>query len=110
QENAAKFGLGPDVYGMIDNVNYEGETYYGYFTEIVWVLEDFDNIPQDFWKLMHHTFKEDRADLIGDLQSKTGFIFTDSHYANIGVKDGKLVCIDFDITDNCECIRYSEAL
>lgn len=51
QENAAKFGLGPDVYGMIDNVNYEGETYYGYFTEIVWVLEDFDNIPQDFGNL-----------------------------------------------------------
>lgn len=110
QENAAKFGLGPDVYGMIDNVNYEGETYYGYFTEIVWVLEDFNNISKDFWDLMHHTFREDRADLIGDLQSKTGFIFTDSHYANIGVKDGKLVCIDFDVPYESEHIRYSEAL
>ena len=74
------------------------------------MLEDFDNIPQDFWKLMHHTFKEDRADLIGDLQSKTGFIFTDSHYANIGFKDGKFVCIDFDNTSSCEHIGYCEAL
>ena len=110
QENAAKFGLGPDVYGMIDNVNYEGETYYGYFTEIVWVLEDFNNIPSDFWNLMHHTFQEDRVNLKSDLMHYTGFNFSDNHYANIGVKDGKLVCIDFDVTDNCECIRYPEAL
>lgn len=110
QENAAKFGLGPDVYGMIDNVNYEGENYWGYFTEIVDTLEDFNNIPDIFWNLMHHTFKEDRADLIADLQSKTGFIFNDSHYANIGFKNGKFVCIDFDNTSSCEPVKYYEAL
>lgn len=106
QENAAKFGLGPDVYGMIDNVNYEGKTYWGYFTEIVDILEDYNNI---FFKLMRHTFKEDKADLIADLQSKIGFIFTDSHYGNIGFKNGKFVCIDFDNTSSCDYIGYSEA-
>jgi hypothetical protein len=110
QENASKFGLGPDVYGMIDNVNYEEETYYGYFTEIVWVLEDYNNIPDDFWDLMHHTFQEDRVNLKSDLMHYTGFNFSDNHHANIGVKDGKLVCIDFDVPNESEFLGYSEAL
>ena len=110
QENAAKFGLGPDVYGMIDNVNYEGETYWGYFTEIVWILEDSNDIPREFWNLIHPTFREDCTNLKSDLMHHTNFNFSDNHYANMGVKDGKLVCIDFDNTSSCEYIGYPEAL
>lgn len=110
QENAAKFGLGPDVYGMIDNVNYEGETYWGYFTEIVDVLEDFNNIDYDFWKLVKNDFEDDRENLVSDLMHHIGFNFRDCHYANIGFKNGKFVCIDFDKTSSCERIGYSEAL
>lgn len=110
QENAAKFGLGPDVYGMIDNVNYEGENYWGYFTEIVDVLKDFNNIKREFWRLIKNDFEGDINSLVSDLMYHTGFDFRDCHYANIGFKDGRFVCIDFDKTSSCEHIGYSETL
>jgi hypothetical protein len=37
-------------------------------------------------------------DLLDGLQ-EIGFEFEDSHHKNVGIKDGKLICIDFGVED-----------
>lgn len=87
QKRASKFNLGPKCwsrfYITINNVKW-----YGYFTEVVDAFYDFDGSDA----------KVD--DLIKNLLDKTGFDFEwDSCCRNIGIKDGVLVCIDFDSGD-----------
>ena len=107
QENASKIGLGPNVYGKIDNVNYENCEYYGYFTEIVDVILMKEK-SYDFIRLLYKTFSEDIKELVENLK-KCGFIFEDNHLGNIGVKNGKIICIDFDEPDNCyRCLKYMD--
>lgn len=96
QEIAAGYGLGPEVYGKIDEVQYEGNTYWGYFTEIVWAIENFRDYKGVPKALLYITFQEDINDLKDQLSECCNYDFDDDHLGNIGVKDGKLVCIDFD--------------
>lgn len=96
QEIAAGYELGPEVYGKIDNVQYEGESYYGYFTEIVWVITNTRFTPWDIKKMFMMTFREEFKKLRSDLEKCCHFNFCDDHMGNVGVKDGRIVCIDFD--------------
>lgn len=99
QENAAKFGLGPDVYDMVDNVNYEGETYWGYFTEIVWVFEQVSGLDRYHRRFLLNAVKEQMETLCKELKEFCDYDFHDDHLGNLGIKDQKLVCIDFDEDD-----------
>ncbi len=99
QTAAAKHGLGPETYGIIDCIEFNGTKYYGYFTEIVEVFPysyevSYILTPEEY---------EDYDTLYDNLRKKIGFCFTDSHSLNIGRKtgipgypNGKIVCIDFD--------------
>lgn len=106
QTNASKFGLGPDTYGTIDNVEYRGKTYWGYFTEIVWVM---DICPKDRFEkgLLYKSIKTEEIDLCEALREKCNYDFYDCHLGNIGVKDGQLVCIDFD-TEDSSCHNFRQ--
>lgn len=98
QKKAAEYDLGPDV----------GETfcfgqYYCYITEIVELI----------WDSAIHNIAEmgydDYCNFIDDIQDKwadkrdeltsalydIGIQFEDNHLKNVGLKNGKLVCIDF---------------
>jgi len=107
QEKAAKFGLGPEVFGKIDGVEYLGKKYYGYFTEIVYVIENLNSYDNNLIEFLYRSICEDVADLVSDLESKCDYSFTDNHIGNIGIKDGKIVCIDFDKAANCEYIQFA---
>lgn len=89
QTEAAKFELGPETYGIIDKVQYQGFTFWGYFTEIVEVFEGHNDFVSKYCT-------EDRIKLKKELAETIDFNFTDFHYGNVGHKNGKLVCIDFD--------------
>lgn len=94
QLRAAKENLGPEVYGKIDKVKYNGKIFYGYYSELVEVIN---------WKIK--TSKEKSAfygkyskkiEELRDSIEKTGFNFSDLHGGNLGIKNGKLIVIDFD--------------
>jgi hypothetical protein len=106
QQNAAKFDLGPEVFGKIDEVEYEGKKYFGYFTEIVWVLSQVRELNWKNKSLLLKAVCDDLIQLRKDLSEKCDYDFYDNHIGNIGVKNGKLVCIDFD-TDYSEDHRFS---
>lgn len=92
QELASLVDLGPKVYGKFEiTVNHQNEdiTLYGYYTEVVEVFECDD----DFYKKFE---REDLSSLRDDLKMRTGFHNYDVRWCNVGLKDGKLVCIDFD--------------
>lgn len=87
QQEAAKYGLGPEVYGKIDDIYYRGDTYYGYFTEVVEVAD---------WNSFYN---ENEDSLCQELEEKIAFDFYDCKPNNCGIKNGKLICIDFDSID-----------
>jgi hypothetical protein len=92
QELASLVDLGPKVYGKFEiTVNHKNEdiTLYGYYTEVVEVFECDD----DFYKRFE---REDLINLRDDLEMRTGFHNYDVRWCNVGIKNGKLVCIDFD--------------
>ena len=88
QKNASEYGLGPDTYGLVE-FNYLDKKWYGYLTEIV---ETFD----DSYEFEKSGYYSSLFELIDELKNKTGFHFRDNHFGNVGIKNGKLVCIDFD--------------
>lgn len=90
QREAAKHGLGPEVYERIDFKNSFGVPLYGYFTEVVQVY-DYEDYCEDFITIM----REQMSELCEQLDA-IGFRFLDNHRGNVGVKNGKLICIDFD--------------
>lgn len=92
QKKASEYGLGPDTYGLVE-FNYLDKKWYGYLTEIV---ETFDNC-YEFEKSGYYS---SLFELIDELKNKTGFHFRDNHFGNVGIKNGKLVCIDFDNIGN----------
>ena len=102
QEKASYYGLGPLVYGKVE-FNYLGEKFYGYLTEIV---ETFNTIDET---MVFEEFYEKKIDLKVQLQMEIGFYFTDAHYGNIGIKNGELVCIDFDSEETLYAIDQSFA-
>jgi hypothetical protein len=91
QESASKVGLGPDVYGTFEIVVNE-ITLYGYYTEVVEVFKDRDEYTKKF-------FISDMDDLKRSLFHQTGFDCYDIRVYNVGVKNERLVCIDFDSED-----------
>jgi hypothetical protein len=104
QNQAKEFDLGPETYGLFefvldhelvheeayDNIP-EGQTVYGYLTEIVEVARD----KYDFYEF-RGKFPMGRDNLVRDLKDKCNISWLDTHMGNIGIKDGKLMCIDFD--------------
>jgi hypothetical protein len=93
QSKAALKGLGPETYGCI-NVVYHGIKMFGYFTEIVTVRTG----NRDSFYIEYDSITKlgtPKTDLRKELL-EIGFDFTDDHDGNIGIKNGKLVCIDFD--------------
>lgn len=92
QESASLFGLGPEVYGKFD-IEICNKTLYGYYTEVVEIFKDLENYSKEY---SHNDLNK----LGKDLLSTTGFRFDDSDYNNVGIKNGVLVCIDFDSTDD----------
>lgn len=106
QTKASQYGLGPDTHGTIDNVVFQNKVYFGYFTEIVEVFSD-THTPEQILN------KEDMVnyeELYLALRKNLEFNFSDSHMGNIGRKNGKLVCIDFDNEWNSSlgCRRRNE--
>jgi hypothetical protein len=91
QESASKVGLGPDVYGTFEIVVNE-KTLYGYYTEVVEIYGNKDENIEMF-------SRSNLDDLKRNLLYETGFDCFDIRPYNAGVKNGRLVCIDFDSED-----------
>lgn len=108
QSKASQYGLGPEVYGKIDNIQYEGKTYWGYFTEVVWVFENVMKTPYSIKDFLKTTFEKEIDDLVEDLYKFCRFSFEDYHWGNIGVKNGRFVCIDFDSDDYASFNGYND--
>lgn len=91
QKEASKIGLGPDTHGKVD-VSIDGIMFYGYFTEIVSI--DLSNFS-----------KREIENEANSLRKKLKkiFDFEDNHRWNLGIKNGKFVCIDFDDLDDDAC-------
>lgn len=104
QRNAAKLGLGPNVYGT-KSLFVRGKYYFGYLTEIVelydkkfylngaenseyYLSDEFvdvqDKYPGKYKNLINHLNKIGLDEIAGDL-----------HNGNLGWKNGKLICLDF---------------
>ena len=107
QTECAKLGLGPETYGTIDRVKYDREEYWGYFTEIVEVFdENVNDISYEEYDEWFSLLRNDVRALKADLSSV--FCFSDLHLGNIGFKNGKMVCIDFDAScDDSDLLGYS---
>lgn len=99
QTRAAKIGLGPDTYGTIE-VEYDGQVLYGYFTEVVPVARDMRNTVLYGIACLHGSY-DDLAEEIDVI-----FEFSDNHARNIGIKNGRFICIDFDDLDENEDDHY----
>lgn len=99
QTRAAKIGLGPDTYGTIE-VEYDGQVLYGYFTEVVPVARDIRNSMLYSMARLHGSYD----DLAEEL--KVIFEFCDNNARNIGIKNGRFICIDFDNLDDNEDDHY----
>jgi hypothetical protein len=107
QEKASKYNLGPEVYGKIDEVNYEGKIYWGYFTEIVWVIPNYCSLGRDKY-FLQYAITDSVRELRNKLRDLCDYCFGDSHLGNLGVKNGKLICIDFDDEDYACYVNYDE--
>lgn len=98
QKSAAKHGLGPDVGGKIDL--HDGDYNYGYITEKVETLIDTstsmmsDNFDWDEYDKAKDEYEDELGRLKEELE-EIGLTFEDNHPANVGWKNGRLVCIDF---------------
>ena len=93
QVRASKVNLGPETYGTIDNVTFGGSVheFFGYFKEIVEV-RDYSHSEQD--KNFQKVYDDEILDLRNAL-NQIGFEFCDFHSGNCGIKNGKLICVDF---------------
>jgi hypothetical protein len=91
QEKAAEHGLGPEVGEWFDLPNYK----YCYVTETVEIL--FHAFNEDYIKRQAF-YRQNINDLLDGLED-IGFVFKDNHHKNLGIKDGRLVCIDFGVDD-----------
>lgn len=106
QKQAAKYELGPEVGEKID-FNIDCWYPYGYITEIVEVLISHEIIAQcgdEFYdELDKYEESEEfnrRTDILfEELKKYTGIDYHDLHAANIGVKNGKYILIDFGTND-----------
>lgn len=112
QKKVYELGYAPKVYGKIDNVQYKGVNYFGYFTEVVETLGDnlSSSTPEDLKhkKEIRNIYREQIEKLV-DIINQI-FYFYDSGLGNFGIKDGKLICIDFDseeTIDNNPCVNFS---
>lgn len=94
QTKAATKGLGPETFGIID-FSYEGVEYYGYLTEVVEVYQDYSAIGESYKFI--NIMDNQLGDLTDRLYAEVNFEFTDRHRYNLGIKNGKLICIDFDV-------------
>lgn len=113
QKKAAKYGLGPDVGGIIDlpdegfraseKYHEDYEDYiplYGYITEIVDVVADQDDYDNDAdWRNALFRAKSDEYcyefDRLCEELDEIGFSCEDLFSGNVGYKNGKMICIDF---------------
>lgn len=112
QRRAAAAGLGPKV-GQKVNFKLDGKQQFGYITELavpfgnVWAekqgydtdyrrweryqLDEFEDYIEDFNEEYETELEELKAGL-----DKVNIGFTDDHPFNVGLLNGKFVCIDFD--------------
>lgn len=88
QKKASEFDLGPLTYGTVE-FTYLDKKWYGYLTEIVETIG-----PGEVYTINNYSGKV--RILVEALCENIDFDFSDDHSGNIGIKDGKLVCIDFD--------------
>jgi hypothetical protein len=95
QNEAFRAGLGPETYGIIDNVTYEGARWYGYFTEIAEVIEGYVKKSSDEKNDIRKKYNSGVKKLKEELK-RIDFPGSDFHPGNIGWIDGRMVCIDFD--------------
>lgn len=96
QYKVFKVGYAPKVGECIDLP--EGEFKYGYITEIVKTLFDENSDDDDVneWEEKH----QGKIDLIVDtIEELCGFEFSDCHAHNWGIKNRKLIPIDFGQSD-----------
>ena len=93
QSKAAEYGLGPDVYGKVE-FELDNRKFYGYLTEIVPVCDfEYGTKKQRAFIKFHNANIDE---LCYELMERTGYKFSDSHSYNTGIKNKKLICIDFD--------------
>lgn len=97
QKRASEFDLGPLTYGTVDFV-YLGKQWHGYLTEIVETISLDDVYTID-------NYNGERSSLVKELKDTIGFVFRDDHHGNIGIKNGKFVCIDFDSIETLQNIN-----
>jgi hypothetical protein len=97
---AAEHGLGPDVGDTVDFS--EGMDYpYGYITEVVQTIVPHNEVNNGicssvFTKAQNSSrLTEKQLELKEKLDDLFGCYFTDLHPANLGYKNGQLICIDF---------------
>lgn len=106
QKQAAEYKLGPDVGKKID-FSVSCDYPYGYITEIVDVLVPHSEIVnRDYDSYNYYCYgdgKQKFDKLVDELSNKleecTGIRYRDLHPANIGIKNGYFVLIDFGQED-----------
>lgn len=96
QLECAELGLGPDTFGIIDNVIIDGKEYYGYFTEIVQTYKEYEESisTEENYEDLYEELIINRTSSIKEIRKV--FSFYDCHAGNLGMKNGKVICIDFD--------------
>ncbi len=97
QKDAAEIDLAPEVYGTVDNISFIGKTLCGerefvcgYLTEVVQVVGSMNGPYKEFEELYNKELKQ----LENGLSGFNTVFCRDSHAANCGVKNGKLIAID----------------
>ncbi len=98
QREAYEHGLGPYCFGIFRFEDSAGDYYQGYLTEIVPMAETVypelvDVRRADMCGTKHRI---NVKHLVYRLFKNTNFSFYDYHSGNLGVKNGRLICIDFD--------------
>ena len=107
QQRASIYGLGPKVYKKIDSIIYDEFQMFGYYTEVVTVLNRQKvrdlvmRNPKAYQRIQQ--FVGILADELRDKMSDIGIDFWDNHIYNIGWKNGDVVCVDFGGSD-CESL------
>lgn len=103
QQQAAEYELGPDVGEKIE-FSVDCEYPHGYITEIVEVLVPHQEIVNKVWDSCdYYDQSEEHWQEVDKLQRElkfcTGIDYGDMHPANIGIKNGHYVLIDFGQED-----------
>lgn len=100
QSKAWDIHLGPKVYGKVDNVEFNSIPMYGYYTEVVKVLN-----RGRFYRLRLSIQNRISTKVYNEIRHITphlvdvGVDTSDLHMFNIGWKDGNMVMIDFGCND-----------